>query len=184
MKLSKWLWIFPATVLAFGLAMSAHAAAADSTAPLDRLNAWEGHWTIASETKETPYSHAFSLSWNADCSWMPNHSYMICDFQSNGVDPTVGSVTNNLSLFTYSNTDQAYHHLGITRDQKPLFEKMETDGNTWTDQFEIPYKGKTLDCRDVYTFTSPSKYERRFEISADQGATWTVVSTGEATKSA
>ncbi|MGA9018735.1 MAG: hypothetical protein WB438_07390 [Candidatus Cybelea sp.] len=175
--------MIPAAALAFGFAMSASAATSDSTSPLDGLNAWEGHWTIATENKETPYGHAFSLSWGADCSWMPNRSFMICDFQSNGVDPRVGSVVNNLSLFTYSNSEQAYHHLGITRDDKPLFEKMDRDGDTWTDQFEIPYKGKTLDCRDVYTFTSPSRYERRFEISADQGASWTLVTTAVATKS-
>lgn len=183
MKFTTWLSIISAATLAFCFRISASAATSDSTAPLDRLNVWEGHWTIADETKETPYSHAFSLSWAANCSWMPNRSYMICDFQSNGVDPRVGSVVNNLSLFTYSNSEQAYHHLGITRDEKPLFEKMERDGDTWTDQFEIPYKGKTLDCRDVYTFTSPSKYARRFEVSADQGANWTVISMGVGTKS-
>jgi hypothetical protein len=172
-----------ALALAFGLVLPARAASSDATAPLEGLNAWQGHWTIAAENKETPYSHVFALTWAADCSWMPNHSYMICDFKSNGVDPRVGSVVNNLSLFTYSGSEQAYHHLGITRDDKPLFEKMDRNGDTWTDQFETPYKGKTLDCRDVYTFTSPSRYERRFEISADGGATWTLVSTAVATKS-
>lgn len=183
MKRTTWLSIVPAAALALGFAVSASAATSDSAAALDRLNAWEGHWTVADETLETPYSHAFSLSWGADCSWMPNRSYMICDFQSNGADPRVGRVVNNLSLFTYSNSDQGYHHLGITRDAKPLFEKMDRDGDTWTDQFEIPYKGKTLDCKDVYTFTSPSQYEQRFEVSADHGANWTLLSTGLGTKS-
>jgi len=108
---------------------------------------------------------------------------MICDFQSDGVNPESGTIDNNLSVFTFSQSEQAYHHMGITRDQKPLFEKMDRDGDTWTDQFQIPYKGKTLYCRDVYTFTSPSKYERLFEISADQGANWTLVSTAVGTKS-
>ncbi|HTV93943.1 MAG TPA: hypothetical protein VMG98_14640 [Verrucomicrobiae bacterium] len=183
MKLTTWLSIVPAAALAFGFAMSASAATSDSTAPLDRLNAWEGRWTVASETKETPYSHAYTFSWRATCSWMPNRSYMICDFQSDGVNPESGTIDNNLSVFTFSQSEQAYHHMGITRDQKPLFEKMDRDGDTWTDQFQIPYKGKTLYCRDVYTFTSPSKYERLFEISADQGANWTLVSTAVGTKS-
>ena len=180
MKFTAWLLTM---ILASGLATSASAATSDSSAPLDRLNAWEGHWTIAAETKETAYGHAHSLSWGAYCSWMPNRSYMICDFKSNGVDPEAGAVVNNLSVYTYSNSEQAYHHMGITRNQKPLFEKMNIAGDTWTDQFEIPYKGKTLDCRDVYTFESSSRYERRFEISADQGANWTLVSTGVGTKS-
>ncbi len=175
--------IVPAAALAFGVAISVSAATSDPTPPLERLNAWEGRWNIAAESKETPYSHAFSLSWSADCSWMPNRSYMICDFQSNGVDPDAGEVTNNLSLFTYSTSEQTYHHLGITRDRKPLFEKMNVAGDTWTDQFEIPSKGKTYYCRDTYTFTSSSTYQRRFEISADQGANWTLVSTAVATKS-
>jgi len=173
----------PAAALAFGVTISASATTPDSAAPLDRLNAWQGHWTIASESRETPYSHAYAVSWTADCSWMPNRSYMICDFRSVGADPESGTVQNNLSLFTYSQSEQAYHHMGITRDHKPLYEKMDVVGDTWTDQFEIPYKGKSLYCRDVYTFTSPSKYERRFEISADQGANWTLVSTGVGTKS-
>jgi hypothetical protein len=127
--------------------------------------------------------HAFSLSWDADCSWMPHRRYMICDFQSDGVDPQAGGIENNLSLFTYSPSEHAFHHMGITRDAKPLFEKMELAGDTWTDQFEIPYKGSLLYCKDVYTFTSPSRYIRKFEISADQGATWTLVSTGVGTRS-
>jgi hypothetical protein len=183
MKRTTWLSIVPAAALALGVTVSAGAATADSAAPLERLNAWEGHWTIAEEVKETRYGHAFSRSWAADCSWMPHRSYMICDFQSDGVDPEAGGVVNNLSLFTYSKTEQAYHHMGITRDQKPLFEKMDVAGDTWTDQFEIPYKGQSLYCRDVYTFTSPSAYTRRFEVSADQGANWTVVSTATGTRS-
>jgi hypothetical protein len=170
-------------VLAFGLTTSASGATSDPTPSLGRLNAWQGHWTVAEENKETRYGHAFSLSWDADCSWMPHRRYMICDFQSDGVDPQAGGIENNLSLFTYSPSEHAFHHMGITRDAKPLFEKMELAGDTWTDQFEIPYKGSLLYCKDVYTFTSPSRYIRKFEISADQGATWTLVSTGVGTRS-
>jgi hypothetical protein len=174
---------FLAAILTLGFTISASAARSASTSPLERLNAWQGHWTIANKSIETPYSHANSISWTADCSWMPNRSYMICDFQSDGIDPESGAVQNNLSLFTYSQSEQTYHHMGITRDQKPLYEKMDVNGDTWTDQFEMPYKGKSLFCRDVYTFTLPSRYERRFEISADQGANWTLVSTSVGTKS-
>ncbi|HUA08293.1 MAG TPA: hypothetical protein VMA98_03395 [Candidatus Acidoferrales bacterium] len=183
MKISAWLPIVAAAALAFGLAVSARASTSDSASPLEKLNVWVGRWTLAEESRETPYSHAFSISWGADCSWMPNQSYMICDFESDGVDPAAGGVENNLSLFTYSTSDRAYHHMGITRDAKPLFEKMDVIGDIWTDRFELPYKGKILYCRDVYTFTSPSSYTHRFEISDDQGSSWTLVSTAVATKS-
>lgn len=168
------------SVLALGL-MAGAASADPATAPdpRDKINIWEGHWKIQSQRKETVYSHAASVSFDADCSWMPNRGYMVCDYLSGGIDPAEGKPANHLTIFAYNDKDKAYKHLGISKDYKTLEEVTTIEGSLWQYTYELAGdKGEKLQCRDEYEFISPEKQTSRFEISSDGGQHWTLVSEG------
>lgn len=171
-------------ILALALTAGAATSGSPNTSdPRDRINIWEGHWKIQSQRKETAYSHAASVSFDADCSWMPNRGYMVCDYLSASVDPAEGKPANHLTIFTYNDKDKAYKHLGISKDYKTLEEVTAIDGNLWHYTYELTGdKGEKLQCRDEYEFVSPEKQTTRFEISSDGGQHWTLVSEGVGTK--
>jgi hypothetical protein len=173
-------------VLLMGLGLMAGAAtsnAAETPDPLDRMNIWAGHWKMQAQRKETAYSHAGSLSFNAVCAWAPNRGYMVCDYLSDSLDPQEGRVANHLSILTYNEPTKAYKHLGISMDFKTLEQVATVEGNVWTYLFEqVTRKGEKLQLRDVYEFVSPEKQISRFEVSADGGQHWTLRSEAVATK--
>jgi|SRR5215471_10433289 len=173
-----------ASVLALALMASAATVEPSRTSdPRDRINIWQGHWKIQTERKETPYSHAASVSFNVDCSWMPNRGYMVCDYLSGSIDPAEGKPANHLTIFTYNDKDKAYKHLGISKDYKTLEEVTTIEGSLWRYTYELKGdKGETLQCRDEYEFVSPEKQTSRFEISADGGKHWTLVSEAVGTR--
>ena len=99
------------------LALMASAATADppkTPDPRDRINIWEGHWKIQSQRKETVYSHAASVSFDADCSWMPNRGYMVCDYLVGGVDLGDRRPVKQQTIFAYNDTHNSYNHAAIT----------------------------------------------------------------------
>ena len=172
------------SVLALALMASAATSGSPKTPdPRDKINIWEGHWQIKAQRRESPYSHASSVSFDADCSWMPNRGYMVCDYLSRGIDPAEGAAANHLTIFTYNDKDKAYKHLGISKDYKTLEEVTTIEGNLWHYTYEIAGdKGENLQCRDEYEFVSPEKQTSRFEISSDGGKHWTLVSEAVGTK--
>jgi len=163
---------------------AAHAAAsATAIGPLETLRIWEGRWKVDVQVKETPYSHAATVAWNASCAWQPHGAYMICDYLSDGVDAEAGKVANNLSIFYYSDADKAIKHTGMGTEGGPREQIATVDGNVWTTTFEVTgHKGQKIECRNVYNFVSPDKHLDRFEVSDDNGAHWTVVKEGVSTK--
>jgi hypothetical protein len=168
------------SVVALVLGLVATAATPDppkTPDPFEKIRIWEGRWKIQVQRKETLYSHASSVPYSATCSWLPNRGYMVCDYLSDTIDPQEGKVANHLSIFTYSDKDKAYKHLGISMEGEPHEQLTIIEGNVWTTPFEVGGdKGEKLQCRNVYEFVSPEKQISRFEISADDGQHWTLVS--------
>jgi hypothetical protein len=171
-----------ASALVLGLMTSAAPAPEKTIDPLEKMQVWEGHWRVQVQYKETAYSHAGSVTYNATCSWLPNRGYMVCDYLSDGVDPQHGKVSNDLSIFTYSEIDKAYKHVGFGMEGEPHEQLTTIVGNVWTTPFEVTAKnGEKLQCRNVYEFDSPEKQHSRFEVSTD-GQHWTVLSEAVGTK--
>lgn len=169
-------------VLALVLSAGTATASAATTDQLGRLKIFEGQWNFRVQSFKTAYSNPGSYLGVADCSWQPNRGYMICDYLNLGKDPNTGRAENNLSIFTYSAADKVYKHLGITREIAPLEERITVNGNEWITPLVIPYKGKKLLYRDVYDFPSSGKQIILVQISQDNGAHWTLISRGIATK--
>jgi hypothetical protein len=156
------------------LSAASSPATAQPSSSAGQLSLWVGQWTYSGQTFETAYTHAHRTAGTDDCTWMHNRGYLVCDFLNTAPTPT----TNNLSIFSFSPKFGTYTHLGVTKDFKPLWEKVSVQGRTWITPLELPYKGKTILYRDVYTFLSPDKQTILNEISADKGEHWIVISKG------
>jgi hypothetical protein len=165
-------------VSAFVPGAAASAVAPDASAasdPAAKLAVWAGRWSISEHDYETVYGHAHTNSVIADCNWTPNGRFMMCDYRNS--NPSAGTPVNDLGIFSYSSAKKSYTRVGVFNDDKPVWEPMTVEGNTWTTSMEFPYKGKTIVYRNVYTFSPDDRRTMdTVQISADRGQTWTTVS--------
>jgi hypothetical protein len=185
LPLSATTWM-ASIVLTVALGLMAGAAipgSQESPDPRDKLNMWEGHWKMRSQRKDTPYTHAVTLEFDVVCKWASSRGYMVCDYLSDGMDPEEGKPSNHLSIFAYNDAEKSYKQLGISKDYKTLEKEAKIEGDVWTMFVErTTKKGDKIQTRDTYEFVSPDKQISRFEISADGGQHWTLMSEGVATK--
>jgi hypothetical protein len=164
-----------ALALGSALPVCAQTSESASTDPSAKLNIWGGRWNVQIQTMETAYSHAGTSSYHGDCSWLPNHGYMLCDFVADRA-PSTGKPGNAITILSYNDSEKAYEHLVLERDLNPQMKAVMTvDGNVWTIPFELSDKGKTYLCHDIYNFVSPNKFLMRFEMSNDGGRHWVLV---------
>jgi hypothetical protein len=140
-----------------------------STAPPGKLGMWAGQWTFSGQIYPTKYSTAHSDSGTADCSWMPNKGYIVCDYFS--TDPP----HDDLAVISYSPAAKAYTLVNIHKDSPPSFEKVTQTGNTWIASSDIYDNGKALARRTVFVFLSPDKQTTTVQVSADKGKNWTTM---------
>jgi hypothetical protein len=188
MALRNWAIALTVSILActaVGLVVASSRAGTPDTSqtsdPAGKLGVWEGHWTYTERDYETPYSQANTNRGTGDCSWAPNRGFMVCDYLNS--HPGDGVPANDLGVFYYSPSAHTYARLGVFKDSKPFAERVTVNGNVWTTQADIPYKGSALIIRNVHTYSQDGKQASAFtEISADKGRTWTVISRFTAAK--
>lgn len=146
----------------------AHAA---DTSSADKIGVWAGRWKMQVQVKNTPFSHARTMSYEASCAWAPNHGYMICDNLASKPD---GAKENTLSVFAYSDAEKAFKHYAIDKNGRAEAPRTTVDGNTWTFRYEESNeKGQKLQLRNIYKFVSPEKVLATSEYSTD-GQHWTL----------
>jgi hypothetical protein len=165
------------------LALTTSATAQDSSSPRDKLAAWEGHWKIHAVSKETQFGHAKTADYETTCSFVSHGAFMVCDALSLQPDDK-GRITNDLSVFYYNDLEKAFKHKGVGPEEEGgvLDGVVLVDGNVWTRPLELPTQsGGVVNARFVYTL-SADKHLCRFEISADKGAHWTLVTDFVGTK--
>lgn len=167
---------------AFGTAclliLTAGTAAQGSPSPHDELAKWVGHWKVRIETKETQFEHAKTEDYDAKCAFLPNGTFMYCDYLSLQAD-----AHDDIALFYYSDVDKTFKYTNVAAEGGPDENTMTVDGNVWTRPFKVQRRsGGTADAREIYTFVSPDKQLGRLEISIDKGAHWTVVNDAVGTR--
>lgn len=161
---------------AFLLALTGGATAQNSATPHDQLAAWVGHWVVAIDTKETPFGHARRDRYDARCSFLPQGSFLTCDYLSLQVDPDSGRARDDVAVIYYSTVDKTFKYTNVAAEGGPSENLMHVAGNVWTRPFEIARRsGGVIDAREVYTFVGADKQLGRLEVSTDKGAHWTVV---------
>jgi hypothetical protein len=162
-----------ATVL---IALTAGATAQDSSSPHDMLARWVGHWRVEIDTKETQFGHARTDRYDGKCSFLPQGTFLACEYLSLQPDPDTGRLLNDVSLFYYSGVDKTFKYTNVAPVGGPHESVFQVNGNVWTRPFPIPRRsGGVIDAREIYTFVSADKQLGRLEVSTDKGAHWTVV---------
>ncbi len=140
-----------------------------SSDPSGKLGMWAGQWAFSGQIYPTRYSTAHSDSGTADCSWMPNKGYVVCDYFSD--DPP----HDDLGIISYSPSAKAYSIVVIHKDSPPSFEKVTQSGNTWIASRDVHDNGNALVLRTVFVFLSPDKQTTTVQASADAGKSWTTM---------
>ena len=161
--------------------MTILAAAALASAPLfaqgglEALGAYAGVWQSKGVSHDTAYSKAGNNSAETRCNWSPNHGFLVCD---QTVHPPDGGTQNDLSIYTYNDSDGTYQFTGLSRGSSRVRNlKLTIEGRRWTYSSQFDAGGKTVHFRTVNEFVSPSKVTFRAEYSED-GKTWTLMSEG------
>lgn len=168
---------------AFLFALVAGGATARDSSPHNKLAAWVGHWTVRIETKETQFGHARTDDYDAKCSFLPQGTFLACEYLSLQPEPNSGRTLNDVALLYYSSVDKIFKYTNVAPEGGPREDVMHVDGNVWTRPYEYKEKsGRTIDAREIYTFVSPDKQLARLEESTDKGAHWTVVNEAVGTK--
>ena len=184
MQMAKVVSLRPATLCAAVLvALTTGATARDSSSRHGQLAAWVGHWIIQIDTKETPFGHARTDRYDARCAFLPQGSFLACDYLSLQPDPDSGRIRDDVAVIYYSAVDKTFKYTNVAPEGGPSENLMHVAGNVWTRPFQIARRsGGVLDAREIYTFVGTDKQLGRLEISTDKGAHWTVVNEAVGTK--
>lgn len=165
------------------LALAVGAAARDSPSPHEQLAAWVGHWKVRIDTKETRFGHAGTARYDARCLFLPQGTFLACDYLGLQPDPDSGRVVKDVALIYYSDVEKTFKYTNVAREGGPSENLMHVAGNVWTRPFQITRRsGGVIDAREIYTFVSADKQLGRLEVSTDKGAHWTVVNQAVGTK--
>jgi hypothetical protein len=152
--------------LIFGV-FTAHAQKILKDTGVKKLSVFIGSWHAAADSG--------SISANFTCSWSPNGKYMIAD----QVVDNHGTVTNNLSIYSYnaSTDDYTLTVVGIP-GMAPFTVPIAYKGDTLIYHNEYEDNGKKTYSRTLNVFYSTDRY-RYFIQSSTDGEHWVTSGTGE-----
>lgn len=158
------------------LALTPGAAGQGLSPPHDELASWVGHWRVRIDTKETQFAHARTDRYDSRCAFLPQGTFVACEYLSLQPDPRTGRILNDVSLIYYSGVDKSFKYTNVAPEGGAREDSMHVDGRVWTRPFKIPRRsGGVIDAREIYTFVSADKQAARLEVSTDKGAHWIVV---------
>jgi len=168
----------PATLL-FVLSLSLRLFAADAKPGADVLNRWVGgKWTSSGQFVDSDYSKANSATATTQCSWSPDHLFVICNQDVN----FGGSPMHDLSIYTFDSKTARFYFYGISlgneKARSPALDISE-NGNRWTYTSSADIKGKTVQFRTTNQFHGADHVEWWSEYSTDGGKTWTKTGEGK-----
>ncbi|MGH8279207.1 MAG: hypothetical protein ACRETQ_06545 [Gammaproteobacteria bacterium] len=126
----------------------------------------------------TPPGKAGKWTWNEDCAWSENRTFMVCSFTNDWS----GRIIKSLVVDTWNEKDKSYRHYELfVNGDPPFISRMTVNGNTRIEYAESVNHGKTFQTRITYVFDSPSRVRVKIETSRS-GAGWVTVDQGEGVK--
>lgn len=162
----------------FVLAPMAAAGQSAAQSPIEKLGAYLGRWEGSGEMVNSAYSQAGKNSGVTTCNWSPNHGFLVCD-------QTVqlpGGTQNDLSLYTYNESDNTYAFFGHSRnDRNTRSPKLTIEGNIWTYSNEFDDGAKHIRMRTINEFKSATSLVWKAEYTED-GTHWTLMGSGTMTR--
>jgi hypothetical protein len=143
-----------------------------------KLDMFAGAWTLEGDMKAGPMSPAGKMTESEKCEWMDGNFFLICH------STYTSSMGNGagLSVMGYSADDKTYTYREFNSWGEFDDSKGSNDGDTWTWTSNEKMADKTVKGRFTMKIASPTAYTFTFEMSED-GAKWTTIMDGKATKS-
>lgn len=153
--------------------------AADAKPGADALNRWVGgKWVGSGQFVDSDYSKANQASAVTNCSWSPDHIFVVCD-----QDITFGGTPmRDLSIYAYDAKSGHFYFYGVSLGhEKPRSTGLEiTDnGDRWTYLSTDTIKGKSVQFRTTNQFHGGDQVVWWSEFSTDGGKTWTKTGEGK-----
>jgi len=107
----------------------------------DVLSAFLGKWEGKGTSKDSAYSKAGPNSAQTNCDWSPNRGFLVCEQIVHLPD---GTTQNDLSIYTYNETDHSYAFYGLSRNNSNVrTPKLTIEDKRWTYSGEFENNGKT-----------------------------------------
>jgi len=169
--------IAPAVALAVFAASAAAQEAAKPGPEHQRLGYFAGTWTFTGTAHPSPMGPGGELSGTDTCEWFAGGFQLVC--RGEATSPRGDAKT--ASVWTWDLMQGAYTFYGYSSLGDSFYVPGSVDGKVWTWQGTLPMGGTTIHLRAVVTEEPPAAYSYKFETSLD-GASWTLVEEGRATK--
>jgi Protein of unknown function (DUF1579) len=167
-------------IAALLVALTATALAQQMPAPgpeHKKLDIFAGTWTLTGDMKPGAMGPGGTMTENEKCEWMQGNFFLAChsDYKSSMGDGA------GMSFLGYSTDNKAYTYREFNSWGEFDDSRGSVDGDTWTWTSDEKMGDKTMKGRFTMKFTSLTTYNFSFEMS-DDGAKWTTVMDGKATK--
>lgn len=142
-----------------------------------KLDVFAGSWTLDADVKPSSMGPGGKVTENEKCEWMEAQFFLVChtDFKT-----TMGN-GSGISVLGYSSDDKIYTYREFNSWGEFTDSKGSVDGDTWTWTNDEKMGSTTKKGRFTMKVTSPTSYDFSFELS-DDGAKWTTLMDGKATK--
>jgi hypothetical protein len=163
-------------IFIIGIALIGYAAAQDSSptekAATQRLEALVGKWRSEGKFFDTPYSKGGNVIGDLDCTWSPQHNFVICEQLV--TDPN--GKHKRLSVYSYNERKKNYDIRTMVEPGMPPWHAIFTvEGDIWTCTSNIQPKGKKVEVRTIADNSSPDVHLSKTEYSDDGGIHWMVM---------
>ena len=142
-----------------------------------KLDVFAGSWTLDGDVKPGAMGPGGKMTETEKCEWMDGNFFLVChtDFKT-----SMGN-GSGFSLMGYSTEGKSYTYREFNSWGEFTDSKGSLDGDTWTWTNDEKMGGMSWEGRFTMKITSPTAYDFSFEMSQD-GAKWTLVMDGKATK--
>jgi Protein of unknown function (DUF1579) len=145
---------------------------------LKKLDYFAGAWTLDGDTKPGPMGPGGKMTMTERNQWMEGGFFVVShsDFKS-----SMGNGTA-ISFLGYDPEEKVYTYDEFNSMGEAEHSKGTLEGDTWTWSGDEKVSGQVIKGRFTMKVLSPTSYSFKFEMSPD-GAQWTTVMDGNATKS-
>jgi len=143
-----------------------------------KLDVMSGSWTLQGDVKESPMGPAGTVTENEKCEWMEGGFYLVCHVTF--TSKTIGN-GSGISILGYSKDDKAYTYREFNSWGEYTDSRGSLDGDTWNWTNDQKMGTMSMKGRFTMKMTSATSYDFSYSISED-GAKWTTIMDGKATK--
>lgn len=152
---------------------------ADEQAATQKLGAFVGKWQSEGTFFDTPYSKAGKVTSVIDCSWSPQHNFLVCE----QLIADSGGKHTQLSIYSYNSKEGNYTISSMAGPgTEPWNGTVIINGHIWSYPGGYEANGKKITIRTTNDFSVPGVETFQVQFSDDDGAHWVTTLKGTAHK--